>query len=532
MNRLALWCASVVVASPLPAQSPADSTLARQLAIEVRQIIRARPGASNPSARDENGLMTDLLVRLQIQSRDLADALETATSLNGTARAFQWIADEHRRSGDHDALIRTIGASRDREELASSIARTYVTSDSLDLAARLVDVLLPSYPKRKLEAEIAVARAGHGDWTAFDSTSLMLFSPADRVDLLTRLGELLRRTQSSRFDSIAQLARDALAQVTDPTERDVASMWIDTRIRNRFPVGMVRVMTLNDGATIVMSPEIDTATSGPARVQALRNRAVTEARRDGNLVESLKTLADPAVVADTLSLVQGLLDVAAVVGNRPAPVDSAFFATLARAESLADRTDSVTAEVSRVRIVGLLARRDPARARVVAGRIKGSFARTRASAALTRQVMTTDVKRAINEAVLLRPSPVADTILREAVGVQVKAGAFTDAAQTRQRIAGTELRRIAGADIAIAQREAGRRSDAIRGLEQAMNELDPWTDYMFASRTVLPALIGLGRTSEVLGWARSKSDLRGAYARMAIMSALLTSGLTSRRGGA
>jgi hypothetical protein len=256
-------------------------------------------------------------------------------------------------------------------------------------------------------------------------------------------------------------------------------------------------------------------------MQALRNRAVTEARRDGNFTAALKTLTDPVIVADTVSLVLGLLDVATVIGNTAASVDTTFFATLSRAASLAERTDSASADQARVRIVALLAPRDIARARAEAVRIRGSYSRARASAALTRQLLKTDVRRAINEAVMLRPSPVADTILREAVAVQVKAGAFAEAMQTRQRIAGAELRRLAGADIAMAERDAGRRDDAIRELELLMRELDPWTDYQFATRTVLPALIGLGRTSEVLSWARSKSDLRGAYARMAVMSALL-----------
>lgn len=526
--KRAVCCALVAVSSHLPAQAPADTALVRQLGTEVRQIIRARPGASNPSARDENGLMTDLLVRLQIQSRDLDDALESAASLNGTLRAFQWIATEHRQSGDHAALIRTIAASRDRDELASSIARLYVTSDSLDMASQVVAVLLPSYVKRQLEAEIAVARAGHGDWSALDATSLTLFTPADRVDLLTRLGELLRRSQSPRLDSIVRLTDGALAQITDPTERDMATILIDMRLRGRSPTGMMRMVTQNDGVMIVSSPEIDTATRGPARVQALRNRAVAEARRDASFAAALNTLTDPEVVADTASLVQALLDLATVVGFTPVKVDSTFYATLARAESLADRIDSASAEQSRVRLVGLLASRDPARARAVAARIKGRFARTRASAALTRQVMTTDVQRAINEAVLLRPSTVADTILREAVRVQIKAGAFADAAQTRQRIEGPELRRFAGVDIAIGERDAGRRDDAIRALEQVLAELDPWGDYLFTSRTVLPALIGLGRTNEVFAWARSNSDLRGAYARMAVMSALLTRPASSR----
>src|SRR6185295_3596863 len=100
MKRVAVCCALIAGASPLPAQAPADSALFRQLGSEVRQFIRTRPGASNPSAREENGAMTDLLVRLQIQSREVGTALETATLLNGTLRAFQWIADEYRKSGD------------------------------------------------------------------------------------------------------------------------------------------------------------------------------------------------------------------------------------------------------------------------------------------------------------------------------------------------------------------------------------------------------------------------------------------------
>src|SRR6185295_1002404 len=116
--------------------------------------------------------------------------------------------------------------------LASSVARAYVGFDSLDLASQVVGVLLPSYVRRQLEAEIAVARAGHGDWSAIEATPLTLFSPADRVDLLTRLGELLRRSQSPRLDSIARLANDALAQITDPTERDMSSALIDMRVRS------------------------------------------------------------------------------------------------------------------------------------------------------------------------------------------------------------------------------------------------------------------------------------------------------------
>jgi hypothetical protein len=447
--------------------------------------------------------------------------LETATSLNGTPRAFQWIADEHRKSGDRAALLSTITASPDREALASTIARLYVSQDSLDLASQVITVLLPSYVRRQLDAEIAVARAGHGDWGPIEAIPLAQFAPPDRVDLLTRLGDLLRRNKAPQLDSIVALASAALAEITDPTERETASLLIDMRLRDRMPRGFVQQVTMNDRVAIITSAEIDTATRGPAYVQRVRNRAVTETRRDGNLTVALKTLTDPAVVADTLSLVQALIDIAAVIGNTAPTVDSTFFATLARAESLAERTDSSSAETARVRIVQLLARRDAARARAVVARIKGHFARTRGTAWLIRQVMTTDVQRAISEAVMLRPNPVADTLLREAIVVQVKSGAFAEAMVTRQRIEGTELRRLAAADIALAQRAAGRREDAVRALEQLLGELDPWLDYVFASRIVVPALIELGRTGEVLTWARGRNDLRGAYARMAVMSALM-----------
>jgi hypothetical protein len=303
MRKVAVCCALIAVASPLSAQTPADSALARQLGAEVRQFIQARPNASNPSTRDENGSMADLLVRLQIQSRDLGAALETAT-LSGTMRSFQWIADEHRKSGDREALIRTISASRDREELGAWAARIYVISDSLDGASRVVAVMPPTYMRRQLEAEIAVARVGHGDWSALQAMSLMQFAPVDRVDLLSRLGEVLRKSNSPRLDSIARLADEALAHIADATEREVSSTMIDMRIRGRTPTGMVRTVSMNDGATIVTSAEIDTATKGPARVQALRNQAITEARRDRNFTAALKTLADPVVVADTISLVR------------------------------------------------------------------------------------------------------------------------------------------------------------------------------------------------------------------------------------
>ena len=509
-------------AAVAPAQSPSDTALVRALAVEVRDFIRTRPGASDPFYRDQNERMTDLLVRLQAQSRDVGGAFLTATTLNGSPRAFQWIADEQRRSGDRNGLGATIAASRDRETLGASVVRWYVSADSFDQAATIARSLPLSYSRRLLEAEIAMARAGRGDWSAADTLSLDAFAPVDRVDLLAQLGDRLRQSGSPKLDSIAKLAERTVAQISDPNERQNASMLMRLRIRNEQPAGFVRMVAAGDGVLLVSSAAIDTATRGPARVQALRNRAVTGLRRDGDLDAALRVLADPVVTADTSSLASALVDLAMIASSSSTPLAPSFYQTLDRAEQLAIRVDSSFADQTRIGIVTALARRDPARARVVAGRITGSFARSRARAAIIRQMMATDVSRAINEAVALRPAAVADTLVREAATLQIKAGAFADAAQTRQRIAGAELRRFVGADIAIAQLARGQQTEATRGLEAVLGELDAWGDYLFASRTVLPALIGLGRTPQILAWARAQKDFRGAYARMAVMSALMT----------
>jgi hypothetical protein len=329
---------------------------------------------------------------------------------------------------------------------------------------------------------------------------------------------------SPQFDSVARLATDATAGIKDSLEREQALMMLNLRVRQQRPAGMVTMVTGPGG--VIFTSSMDTATAGPGRVQALHNRAMVEVRRDRNLSAALTTLADTQMVADNRSLSNALVDVAAVLANltdaAPTRFDSTWLHTLTSAVSISDRVDSSFADQTRVKVAGLLAPRDIGLARQITNEIRSTTARTRAVASLIRQEMVSNRQLAINDANALRPAHVADTLLREVAATQLTSGLIHDASATMQLIANPEIRRMTAVDIALAQQKAGRREEAIRGLNDAMMELNPSVDFAYLSRTVLPSLIALGQTNQIVQWARSKDGVLGAYARMAVMAAILS----------
>ena len=519
------------VLAALPGQSvaqgsPADTALVRRLAIEVQEFVRARPGVSRLDVRDENERITDLLVPLQVRARDVNGAFATATTLMGSVLSFQVIADYQRQIGDHAGLLATVAMSRDRAALTSFVVQGYIGLDSLNLAADHARRLPAGAVRRQLESNIAIARVGHGDWSGIDGLLADSVSPADQAELLTGLAEHLRMSGAPQFDSVARLAAEATARIKDSVEHEQALMMLNLRVRQLRAPGTVMMVNGPDGVIFTLS-SMDTATTGPGRIQALRNRAIAEARRDRNLVTALQTLADSQVVSDNRSLAGALVDIAAVVANLPVPppvdLDSTWLHTLTRAVSTGDRVDSSFADLTRVRVIGLLAPRDIALARQLTTEIRSEPARTRAQAIIIRRDMTGNIHLAIAEANALRPATVADTILREAVARQLSGGLFQDATATMGLIANPGIRRMTGVDVALAQQASGHRDEAIRGLNEALTALDPWRDYGYVSRTVLPSLLAMRQTTQVVQWARSKVGVQGAYARMAVMAAILSS---------
>src|SRR5579862_3736666 len=110
---LGLCALATLPAQSVAQRSPADTALTRQLAAEVREFVRSRPGVSQLSVRDENERITDLLVPLQVRARDLDGAFTTATTLMGSVLSFQAIANYQRQVGDRAGLVNTVAMSRD-----------------------------------------------------------------------------------------------------------------------------------------------------------------------------------------------------------------------------------------------------------------------------------------------------------------------------------------------------------------------------------------------------------------------------------